>query len=213
MSNREERRAERRQARAIRAERPVYVRPIGDAERVAHSRRNRVLGGFFTIIVGALFVLGSFTVVPPRVGAEPSIILAALLAERGISVERLDAATLDALAAPGVLSPAELLAAAQKEVNGLTPTSTDIVLVTATDPAPAPGSEPVRFNRAPAYAYRFTAPDGGYLSFGGARFKTAVLLINPFTGSPMIGAGYEPEQPAPSPPPVVSPSASPSASP
>lgn len=209
MSNREERRREQRQARALRTERPVYVRPVGDAERAARSRRNRVLGGMATILFGALFVLGSFTVVPPRVGAEPSIILAALLAERGITVTRLDAAALDALAAPGVLPPAELLAAAQKEVNGLTPASTDIVLVTATDPAPAPGTDPVRFNRAPAYAYRFAAPDGGYLSFGGARFKTAVLLIDPFTGSPMIGAGYEPEEPAP----PASPSASPSASP
>lgn len=204
MSNREERRRERRQVF-----RPVTPPLSGAETRALRSRRRRVIGGLVTLLFGALFVLGSFTIVPPRVGNEPSALLRSLLAERGISVERLDAAALDALDAPEIKTPSELLETAKGEVNGLTPASTDVVLVTATDPAPAPGTDPVRFRRALAYAYRFTAPDGGYLAFGGARFKTAILLIDPFTGSPMIGAGYEPE-PAATPSPSPDPSATPS---
>jgi len=205
MSNRQERRLERRQTPRV-----VAPRVMSSVERSARSRRNRVLGSLFTVLFAALFVLGSFDIIPPAVGNTPSATLTALLAERGIVVERLDAAALTTLKDPTIKSPAELLTAAQGEVGGLTPASTDIVLVTATDPAPAAGSDPVRFNRALAYAYRFSAPDGGYLNFGGVRFKTAVLLIDPFTGGPMIGAGYEP---APSASPTSAPVSSPTPTP
>jgi hypothetical protein len=205
MSNREERRRERRQISRIPVA-PVWSRAD---ERAAATRRRRVLGGLFTLLFGALFVLGSFTIVPPRVGIDPSPALVARLAERGISVARLDAAALDVLESDQVKTPTELLEAAKGQLGGLTPASTDVVLVTAEDPAPAPGTEPIRFNRALAYAYTFSAADGGYLTFGGTRFRVVVVLVDPYTGGPMIGAGYEPE-PAPSPTPSPSPSPSPS---
>lgn len=203
MSNRESRRAERRTLpRSARVtelpNRPAPVTP---------RRRGRLAGLVLTGFVAVTVVLGSFAILPPAVGVDPSPALVTRLRERGISVERLDAKALEALEA--AKSPSELLATANKEVAGLIPV-TEAVLITARDPNPAPGTEPITYDRDPAYAYTFTAKADAPISFGGRKYLVVVILVDPFTGNPLIGAGFNEQIPiSPSPSPSVSPSATP----
>jgi len=203
MSNRETRRSERRHLpRAAR----VTELPNRPAPRERRSR-GRLFGLLAAGFVAVALVLGSFTIVPPLVGVDPTATLVSRMRERGVTIERLDAAAIEALAT--AKSPTELLSTAAKEVGDLTP-SIERVLVTARDPNPAPGMAPVVYNRDPAYVYTFTAKPEAPINFGGRIYLVVVILVNPFTGDPLIGAGFNEQLPvSPSPSPSASPSATP----
>jgi hypothetical protein len=201
MSNRETRRTERRSlprsARVIELPR----RPVPQSA----GGRRRLLGLITAGFVAAAVVLGSFTILPPAVGNDPSPALVARMRERGVTVERLDAAALEALET--AKSPSELFTAAANEVGGLTPV-TEVVRITARDPNPAPGTDPITYDQVPAYAYTFTGTAEAPINFGGGKYRVVIILVDPFSGSPLIGAGFE-EQIVVSPAPSASPLATP----
>ena len=204
MSNRETRRAELRHLPRARRVAELPNRPLPEPSR----RRRRIISIAGTFLFGIALVLTTFAIVPPKVGIDPSATLVARMKERGVIVERLDATAIDALAT--AKSAAELLEKASNEVGGLTP-AVETVLITARDPNPTPGSEAAVYDRDPVYAYTFTAKPEAPIVFGGRRYLVVVIIVDPFTGSPLIGAGFVKQIPLASPSP--SPSASPSTTP
>jgi hypothetical protein len=188
MSNRAERRRDRQHA-GRRPERVLL--PLAPAPRAGRGRPRRL--GFLLAAFTALAVLlTAYGVAPQSTGAgtDPSALLRGRMASRGITVERLDAASLAALEARAI--PAEEVA--RKALGSYTGATITVqaLLASVREPDPADGSTPVVLDRDPVYVFTIDADAGGALALNGGLFETAVIIVDPYTGNPVIGAGFTP---------------------
>ena len=186
MSNRADRRRDRRYAgrRPERALLPTL--PASQAGRGRPRRLGFILAAFTALAV----LLTAYSGIPPSTGADPSELLRSRMASRGITVERLDAGSLAALEARAL--PADEVA--RDALGSYTGAAITVqaLLASVREPDPADGTEPIVLKRDPVYVFTIDAKAGGALALNGGLFETAVIIVDPYTGRPIIGAGFTP---------------------